>query len=1511
MLNSDFRVPFTLGKQELPTPSNLDEIDDQYRLITANDDQLKKSRQKLVDRYPNDIPPAGSDDLNRWNDIHDRLDKNEVRRIHLTNLNEAYKAQRDAMESADTAIRREAGMQAIIDAGNARIAAEEPKVRRKPGPKPKDKPQDKPQVDKAQENRKVAQRQRQVPGQDGNAHEKMADNVIHQKTTEQGLELQARAEMKRQGKPPYELPVRVEEGKKPYAVYADEIINYSDREIVVVRLRSGKKQPFYKRPLDVPEDAMPGQWVPFDGIADDIQLGWFNKDAYEATYMEGTALFRYGKGPLGQEYKEIGLALKDAEGTFPAARNVINSSDVNEWIGVQQESAAQAIARGNGPPGAQGRANINKIALPARTMGAGEPPKGPPRKKNTVGGEDPDTPPDGQSFEDNDYWEFLGHYGDDPNDAVQRALELKDIPEGTGYAWDEDTKQILEVFRTLGLDERLFRYALGFSREAIPAMRGLKKAFHPLAPYIKMARAIVDPIKRYANEVIDSYQAQSRYISAQSHLTNLRMQGILRMLHHVEPDKGAFKDAIKGKRVPSLERSYVGVTNTSNQAYIGTAFDYLHRPELYPTAPPGWKAFRQQWKKMTDDDLLHTEKSTGVNVEWVDGAYVRHQFVEDSGTVLRKFRVGAYGPTGRQTLPSQLQPRKIKTVEQLYSFASINHLHVDTDIISTLTKRFMVTAKLRGRTVFADGLSSKFAQSGRMRGGEQIGEGQVAFELDTGSNVKWRLPQDIKEEADSIQRAIDWDFDEKVLVRAIEEFRSVLLNLDVSVAGMRQGLLGFIADPVGAAQAYKSAWGSMASPEGDAMWLVSHIEDLVYAANMGLELRINPLEITTRAAGAAESMGASSMLAERIPGVYWVNRQQFQNYMPKLKLAVWTKNFNALTALRDSHVTLGASTGVVGKAAAIAQAAPDYVGAMVNSIPGLGTGIKKLGGLQGKTNDELARIAADATNNWLGGVERGTYEARMGSWRRLVLLTENWTRAQVGIIINAPKFSPKGILARRLLMQEIAVTMGITAMGNVITGEDVVLDPRRGDHGKITTPFGRVSISPHASLYRTVARIIGGLPEDEGRAYEQGEWQERLKAAYDWNENRLGQVPKAFIDLISREDWRDRPIENIPIHLARSTAAITIQNTLEAYEHGGPTEAAGAAALSFTGLDISPDTVTSALEELAWSLGPEVTNGIEYGVKRKDWTPAQHAAMKQHPEGLAILQARPTHLGEDDGQRKTRTNVEYHDDQIERDQALKESEFLDKPYRPKHWINDYFANIASKAAEMEKDNEISGYIFSPNEDDVEEMALHKYYLLMEKFKTTGVFDYEPWRKEVELFFASLRPSYEIEDGVPVRKDPKAFIMQNLHNWATPLGDIYLEDRATMQPYWDIELEFYERPENMHLKKIRDDFHKAMAKNPLSDDSLMLKGDAERIDAAAAIDAARMDMRFDNPKVDALLFFWGYTSTLAGGEGSAAENRFKKAWADFQGGKGRYEEVGVGGYERRVGSVKRLKDVLDK
>ena len=180
-----------------------------------------------------------------------------------------------------------------------------------------------------------------------------------------------------------------------------------------------------------------------------------------------------------------------------------------------------------------------------------------------------------------------------------------------------------------------------------------------------------------------------------------------------------------------------------------------------------------------------------------------------------------------------------------------------------------------------------------------------------------------------------------------------------------------------------------------------------------------------------------------------------------------------------------------------------------------------------------------------------------------------------------------------------------------------------------------------------------------------------------------------------------------------------------------------------------------------------------------------------------------------------------------------------------------------------------------------------------------------------MFFASLRPSYEIEDGVPVRKDPKAFIMQNLHNWATPLGDIYLEDRATMQPYWDIELEFYERPENMHLKKIRDDFHKAMAKNPLSDDSLMLKGDAERIDAAAAIDAARMDMRFDNPKVDALLFFWGYTSTLAGGEGSAAENRFKKAWADFQGGKGRYEEVGVGGYERRVGSVKRLKDVLDK
>jgi hypothetical protein len=185
--------------------------------------------------------------------------------------------------------------------------------------------------------------------------------------------------------------------------------------------------------------------------------------------------------------------------------------------------------------------------------------------------------------------------------------------------------------------------------------------------------------------------------------------------------------------------------------------------------------------------------------------------------------------------------------------------------------------------------------------------------------------------------------------------------------------------------------------------------------------------------------------------------------------------------------------------------------------------------MKGMTDDELMVVVADAVNNMVGGADYARISiGERGVLRQVAFLTEGWTRAQAGIIINAPKNSPKGILARRMLMQEIIVA-GLMAEGvNRLVGGETPFefyDPRSTRFMVIETPWGDLHLMPHKTLFSTVAKSLLGVSEDAFGG-ESNEFWERAAGGLNWGEGRLGQLPRLGKGLVSGRTFKNERIDN-------------------------------------------------------------------------------------------------------------------------------------------------------------------------------------------------------------------------------------------------------------------------------------------------------------------------------------------------------------------------------------------------
>ena len=697
-------------------------------------------------------------------------------------------------------------------------------------------------------------------------------------------------------------------------------------------------------------------------------------------------------------------------------------------------------------------------------------------------------------------------------------------------------------------DEAMFQYAVRESSVAGGmAPTGARAAFN-------FARSAVDSIKGFHPDIQIGHLAAARYAAAQQERIQELLVGLEGMLRQAFGKEALTQGKIAG---PGL----AGRVPPSAAPYVGTVWHILDNPTLYRLSPLQRRA-AEEWGKIFNAERDFSARM-GVAIGQVEGNWIAHSFKQPQELTRLITR-----PTPGMGKPGPLKARKL-TTEQFLEVATAHNLEVETDVLKIAARRLNSTARMRSTQVFLDELARKVGGR-RLKPGKSPMPGERVVQA---GGRQWVFPEEIANQVQDVLRPMQVPPDEAIVSAVVDVARATLLNLDFSVGGMRQGLLGMVADPRRALEAYHQAWMVLAQPEGLAIHLVQNAARYQRWSQRGLGINMSPLDITIGLKGTPKS------LLDRVPGVGWMYNLQFNTIMRPLKLAVAEANLATLQAVRDGQ-------GLAG----VAQ-----------SFPLLGRSVRRLGAAQlvGKSDDELAKIAADAANNWVGGIEWARIMAgRPSTLRKLAILTEGWTRARIGNVVNAPKLSPEGILARRMLAQEMTILVGIaTAVNLGVSGSmpREFFDVRSSRFGVIQAPWGNLRLIPHAVEWRTVARAIAGKPADASDIKARG------TAVLDFMEGRVGQFPRVIQDLTTGRDFMGRPIDNQAINFARSFMPIIVQTVWEGLEaNRTASELAFEAGFEFAGATTFPEfgVVTEGHRDAARRVFGE--NFYKLGKKQRD-----------------------------------------------------------------------------------------------------------------------------------------------------------------------------------------------------------------------------------------------------------------------------------------------------------------------
>jgi len=949
---------------------------------------------------------------------------------------------------------------------------------------------------------------------------------------------------------------------------------------------------------------------------------------------------------------------------------------------------------------------------------------------------------------------------------------------GLEMPYKSPTAELLATSMDAGIDRRALNYAMGEANTTSPALNSFRRFYNSV-------RAWTDPILRYSPDIQRSFLAASRYANA----------GRLRISSSTVAIRGAFTevfgaDAVAGAQTNRLR--YIGPDVAAQRPYVGTIFHAVQFPERYALTAEQRLTLKILSGIQTEDFRL--TQLMGVPGEAVEGLYLGRRVAPTVGAA----RATGGGGGARATF---LRHRKEEDATVFFEALSKAKRSAKTDIVDLFQGRMASSAKLRSDLVFLNSMAAK-AGGRKLTGSKAALMGEVTV-THNATGLRWAFPEEaggmIQDflKASQPTRSSMPDF--------IDQARAMLLNLDFSVGGLRQGLLGFMASPMGYIRSFAGAWKFVRTPEGAALDMARNTNRMMRWQQRGLQLQLTPWDLPVT------KLGESGLWIDKIPGLRQMNNFQFNVLMPKLKMAIAERNLGMLKSAQEG--------GVVGR--------------YLRDAPLVGRFIRANSAKLAKmSEDDLMKAAADMANNWVGGIEWAKITpGNLGPLRRLVILTEGWTRAQLNAITKSVAFTPEGIIARRLLMQELAISVGIVVALDTLLGGDSDLDPRSYGFGKVEIPgVGRITVMPHAPLIRTFSRMMAGVPAEQ-QFGTSNPLKQRFEAAVSWSDARAGQFPRMLWDLSSGKDFYGRPIDNKALHVAEALMPIMVQNVADGLrQKNSAAELAGEVVIGFAGANFSPATQSNRLTNLAENLG--IARGREW----RDLEPFERAQVEVTAAGRAIRER----MAGTDYQKRKDLILSFYDEQKARDAALERGKLsTGQPYGPNEWRDDYRSGQSRKAAALEAyDAYVGMEIGTPKNDN--QKAFSGYFDLMDAFRLEGgKFDFAGWEQAEARYLAGLS------------KTQQAYVIRNVNSYGTPLVKEYKEAQIALQPYWDaLENTLVSRPDVLEVWEIYNALPAGAEK-----DAYGLKNRSAISLARSIQSRARESIRMANPVIDGLLVKW--------------------------------------------------------
>lgn len=397
--------------------------------------------------------------------------------------------------------------------------------------------------------------------------------------------------------------------------------------------------------------------------------------------------------------------------------------------------------------------------------------------------------------------------------------------------------------------------------------------------------------------------------------------------------------------------------------------------------------------------------------------------------------------------------------------------------------------------------------------------------------------------------------DENFVGRSLEAMRSLLLSSDLSPIGFVQGARVFAQDPVSYIRSIGSSAAWNMTPQGRRVWMIQNAPNVRRAVRAGLQLG-NPLDINLQIERkAGESLGAwmgRRFASGAIPPLDWLNKEMMDT-VASAKLHIFNTNVAVLAAAQENPEIFGLLKGLP----------------MFNAI----SKDQKVGGL---AQVDLERAVADGLNNYIGPAEfsKISAEGKASFLEKMALLTPSWTRGNIGMILNAPKFGVKGVVARHLFMNQLALQASLaTKLSLALSGKMPSFDPTSTDFLAVQTPTFRFHLFPTMSVFRMPFRLLAGRPDAEKFA-EENIWKERATELSRFFEGRMAQGPRILVDLLQGEDFLGRKIDAPDRYIMKEMMPIIAQQVWESVDEGhiSKAEVAERAGLEFLGSQTIPKT---------------------------------------------------------------------------------------------------------------------------------------------------------------------------------------------------------------------------------------------------------------------------------------------------------------------------------------------------